>query len=197
MTAVEAKIKQPPKIPQDFMRNTEELLDRMTALEAKVKEKTQDVTANIKKLRDCMTTLDAKTKEKPKIPQDLTSSIKELLDRMTALEAKVKENPTTAQVFILYDNIKELRDRVTALEATTKEPPKRADEKKDMDSDNIKRQAMNNEIQGKNAAVAVAASADISPHEIQSKNHLLPGVLTVVALVLAFGLGRETVGKAV
>ena len=50
----------------------------------------------------------------------------------------------------MTSNIKELRDRVTALEAQQKEPPKtQADEKKnDSDSDNTKRQAMNNEIQG-------------------------------------------------
>jgi len=109
------------------------------------------------------------------------------------------ENTTTTWDWVkdVTSNIKELRDRVTALEAQQKEPPKtQADEKKnDSDSDNTKRQAMNNEIQVKNA---VASPADISSHEIQSKNHLYIGVLTVVALLLAFGLGRESaLGKAV
>jgi len=155
----------------------------------------KDMTRNIKEMGNRMTAMEAKIKEPPKIPQDLISDIKELMDRMSALEAEVKEYPETTQD--VTSNIKELRDRVTALEAQQKEPPKtQADEKKnDSDSDNTKRQAMNNEIQVKNA---VASPADISSHEIQSKNHLYIGVLTVVALVLAFGLGRESaIGKAV
>lgn len=186
----------------------------------------KDMTRNIKELGDRMTAMEEKIKEPTQIPKDLISGVKELLDRMSALEAKVKENTKTALVSHdltmnirelrncintmdakgkhefqdVTSNIKELRDRVTALEAKQKEPPKRADEKKDdSDNDNTNRQTMNNEIQGNNAnSATVATSTDISPHEIQSKNHLELGVLMVVALFLAFALGRENaIGKAV
>merc|ERR1712142_1205823 len=75
----------PTQIPKELISGIKELLDRMSALEAKVKENTKttlvshDLTMNIRELRNCINTMDAKGKHEF---QDVTSNIKELRDRV-------------------------------------------------------------------------------------------------------------------